>query len=72
MAGKATRAKVTKKTADPKRVTLIEIRVPPDLMEQIDAEAARLTAERHGEPVTRSEVVRLLIREAFALRKPKK
>lgn len=67
------RAPTRKSAAKAKRGSaktgFIELRVAPDLLEQIDAEAERLKIQRHGEPVTRSEVVRLLLREAFAMRK---
>jgi Arc/MetJ-type ribon-helix-helix transcriptional regulator len=62
-----------KKRGAPKRADaktgLIELRVPQDLLDEIDAIRERLTEERHGEHVTRSEVVRLLLREALAKRR---
>jgi hypothetical protein len=77
-AKRAAPKRTTKKRTAPKKSAakkanvktgFIELRVAADLLEQIDAEAERLKIQRHGEPVTRSEVVRLLLREAFAMRK---
>lgn len=63
------RAKKTAKKA-PKAVksALIMVRVAEDLLQQIDGEIVHLTAERNGEPLNRSEAVRLLLREALARR----
>jgi metal-responsive CopG/Arc/MetJ family transcriptional regulator len=46
--------------------TLIQVRVPAELLEAIDAEAARLSKAREGEPVSRSEAVRILVRRGLA------
>jgi len=46
--------------------TLIQVRVPADLLEAIDAEAERLSKAREGEPVSRSEAVRILVRRGLA------
>jgi len=43
----------------------IQVRTPPDLTAAIDAEAERLSKERAGEPVSRSEVVRIILRRAL-------
>ena len=66
MAKKAASKKVgTKADADEGR-TLIQVRVPADLLEAIDAEAERLSKAREGEPVSRSEAVRILVRRGLA------
>jgi len=46
--------------------TLIQVRVPADLLEAIDAEAERLSKAREGEAVSRSEAVRILVRRGLA------
>lgn len=46
--------------------TLIQVRVPADLLEAIDAEADRLSKAREGEPVSRSEAVRILVRRGLS------
>jgi hypothetical protein len=43
----------------------IQVRTPPELTAAIDAEAERLSKERAGEPVSRSEVVRIILRRAL-------
>lgn len=66
MAKKAASKKVgTKADADEGR-TLIQVRVPADLLGAIDAEAERLSKAREGEPVSRSEAVRILVRRGLA------
>jgi hypothetical protein len=47
--------------------TLIQVRVPAEMLAAIDAEAERLSKEeREGESVSRSEVVRILVRRGLA------
>ncbi len=43
----------------------ISFRSPPDLTEAIDREVERLSAERPGEAVTRSDVVRAILYRAL-------
>lgn len=61
----APRKPETKPNADEGR-TLIQVRVPADLLAAIDAEAERLSKAREGEPVSRSEAVRILVRRGLA------
>jgi len=60
----ATKKPEPKVNADDAR-TLIQVRVPADLLEAIDAEAERLSKAREGEPVSRSEAVRILVRRGL-------
>lgn len=39
--------------------------MPQELADAIDAEVERLTRERDGEPITRSIVVRMILRRAL-------
>ncbi len=46
--------------------TQTAFRLPPDLVAKLDRIAARLAAERPGIPVTRADVVRMLLTRAAA------
>lgn len=66
MAKKAAPRKPEPKPNTEEGRTLIQVRVPADLLEAIDTEAARLSKAREGEPVSRSEAVRILVRRGLA------
>lgn len=66
MAKKAAPRKPEPKSSTDEARTLIQVRVPADLLEAIDAEAKRLSMAREGEPVSRSEAVRILVRRGLA------
>jgi metal-responsive CopG/Arc/MetJ family transcriptional regulator len=55
-----------RKTTDPaeERHT-VQVRFPTDLLEAVDREAERLSRERGGEAVGRSEVIRIAVRRAL-------
>jgi metal-responsive CopG/Arc/MetJ family transcriptional regulator len=44
---------------------IVQVRFPQDLLDAVDQEAARLSEERGGEPVGRSEVIRSIVRRAL-------
>jgi len=46
--------------------TTIQVRLPDDILIKIDRVAQEMTEHRGGEPVNRSEVVRVLLRRALA------
>jgi metal-responsive CopG/Arc/MetJ family transcriptional regulator len=66
MAKKAVPRKPEPKSSTEEGRTLIQVRVPADLLEAIDAESERLSKAREGEPVSRSEAVRILVRRGLA------
>jgi len=47
---------------------VLQVRVPRDLIEIIDQEAARLSQELGGEPVGRSEAIRIIVRRALVVK----
>jgi metal-responsive CopG/Arc/MetJ family transcriptional regulator len=44
---------------------IVQVRFPLDLLEAVDREVERLSKERGGEPVGRSEVIRGIVRRAL-------
>jgi hypothetical protein len=44
---------------------IVQVRFPRDLVEAVDREAERLSNELSGEPVGRSEAIRIIVRRAL-------
>jgi metal-responsive CopG/Arc/MetJ family transcriptional regulator len=61
---KASRAAAAKGRAVDDR-HIVQVRFPLDLLEAVDREVERLSEERGGEPVGRSEVIRGIVRRAL-------
>ena len=47
---------------------VVQVRFPRDLLEVVDQEAARLSEELGGEPVGRSEAIRIIVRRALVVK----
>jgi metal-responsive CopG/Arc/MetJ family transcriptional regulator len=45
--------------------TIVQVRFPRELLEAVDQEAERLSNELGGEPVGRSEAIRIIVRRAL-------
>lgn len=67
MAAKKTKPPLTRaaKGPDADERHIVQVRFPPDLLEAVDREVARVSEERGGEPVGRSEVIRTIVRRAL-------
>lgn len=53
-------------------VPTTSLRIPPDLLAEVDAERERIEAERPGMTVTRADAIRVLLVEALTARKAKR
>lgn len=67
MATKKTKAPQTRAAKGPEADErhIVQVRFPLDLLEAVDREVARVSEERGGEPVGRSEVIRGIVRRAL-------
>lgn len=69
MAAKKTKPPLTRAAkGDADERHIVQVRFPPDLLEAVDREVARVSEERGGEPVGRSEVIRTIVRRALMLK----
>jgi hypothetical protein len=65
---KAPRTPIRKGRSIGEEPMVLQVRVPRDLIEIIDQEAARLSQELGGEPVGRSEAIRIIVRRALVVK----
>lgn len=62
---KTTRMKRGKGRTIGEEPTIVQVRFPRELLEVVDQEAERLSNELGGEPVGRSEAIRIIVRRAL-------
>jgi metal-responsive CopG/Arc/MetJ family transcriptional regulator len=62
---KTPRAKTGKGRTVGEEPTIVQVRFPRELLEAVDQEAQRLSDELGGEPVGRSEAIRIIVRRAL-------
>lgn len=62
---KTSRAKTAKRRSVGEEPTLVQVRFPRELLEAVDREAQSLSDELGGEPVGRSEAIRIIVRRAL-------
>lgn len=62
---KTARTKTTKRRSVGEEPMLVQVRFPRELLEAIDREAQNLSDELGGEPVGRSEAIRIIVRRAL-------